>query len=825
MNIGANNDENFEYDTNHASSSVTGPAAAAANAGQAAPSAAMTASVKTFAAGTTRKVEIDKYTGSVTAINAHKWLSIFESGMKLMGVDDDATKLLYVRLYLTETAGDWFHELDKASKARSNQALELLHAKYRYGPVPEAERKSIEQTYIADELKSFEAFKKAFITRFARDTNNAKWELALKTTSIRNYSSVTECVQALEQIWVQMYPPRDEKTKKEDLIWSFAQAPEYVEAVFKKGATTYLEAYEVMLRLEQGKRFAAAIGEAQGRTPQSYGRRSYAYGNGSNYQQRGNRYSDSPRPAGRGNVNAIESGPAHVRESGSQFVTEQQLCSHTARIRDSLSQEIQELKSLITANMNSSGIRSNDPPSRRADRDSASGAQRTCYRCNRPGHIAADCPDRGPTRSGDRDRRQGKRDDRAGNNRPRRPNANSVDAAEDEHEFHNETDHEHPDQHYDHTREQRDLDDDYYPSDDEQKGPFIQVINIEYRDADGPAGINSVARLSSKSRSGADNGTQTKTVPLWVNAVLPGQVTARAIIDTGAALTLLSSRVFERLPDNLRLELQPAQERFCLTAANGQPLPQKGVIDLPLATDGVQLKPLSFIVTDNLANDVLIGNDHLSQANLFGSINVPRGTIEYLGNGRSEIIHAKCEASTALKESREPTRPKQGQPLKVGTSPRPPTKKQPKARMTKANPNHAIGSVRILKSVTVPPRGEVTVPAAETKLRGIGHFRDSYVKPRQQRLGSKYKHPVIVAERYPGFKANVKIVHSLCDVSDKLLDGSLGIPLVLANSTNQAITLRANTKVAMAEAVDQDQLGSVNSIFPSDRTDPSLSSH
>jgi hypothetical protein len=116
----------------------------------------------------------------------------------------------------------------------------------------------------------------------------------------------------------------------------------------------------------------------------------------------------------------------------------------------------------------------------------------------------------------------------------------------------------------------------------------------------------------------------------------------------------------------------------------------------------------------------------------------------------------------------------------------------------------------------------VTIPARSTKVRGVGHFRDSYVVPRKQNLGQTYMDPNLLADKYQGFKGPVRVVNSISEVSEAFLSGQIGVPLHLVNPTNQPVTLRRGTRIAMVEAYDQSRFkeveaGSVQSLFPTNK--------
>ena len=427
----------------------------------------------------------------------------------------------------------------------------------------------------------------------------------------------------------------------------------------------------------------------------------------------------------------------------------------------------------------------------------------TCYRCRRQGHIASECPER-PV-----DGRGGNRNSSNANSN-RRAGTNAITSGDARDEFPEVTNTNDPDYYPSgEENEENERDDDY---DSEFK--YSSVVNVEFCSM---AGINVIENKSTQEPPNSKSSVSRRNVeekstrpirytitaggvsnPLWATAKLAGIEKVKAIFDTGSGITLLSWSVFKRLPEYIRTLLEPADYQFDLSSATGTPMNQKGFVALSLSVGMVEIKPIWFGVIENLANDLLIGNDVLSQKELFGGISVGNQEIEYFGNGIKEIIQVSSSKKTPGPEKKDSSERKSGRRLK------------------ETNPHHVIGSVRLINSLSIPARSEIVIPAKETKVKGIGHFRDSYVFPRQAKLGEKFKLPILLVEKHPALKGAVSVINSVNGVTDELLKGETGVSLHLSNMTNNPIRLRSGTKVAVIEAADERESATVNSIFPSE---------
>lgn len=724
------------------------------------------------------KVQAPTFSGDVDE-DAEGWLVSLRSAAHLNGISESSTNFIdYFRLALTGVAARWFYSL---SPDYDQDRQTMTSIARRTNPGQELTAEQLQQIDLQARppvLRDFTILRERFLERFAPAISTNAAELRLMSINISEFKSVSKLYQEMELLWCKCKPAPPEQVKIKEFIKAMVPWQGYATTITQQNPKTVIQAYHIAFARENGEALESGANRSMRST--SYSRPNYRSNSGRDYSNYNSGSSSASRSSSTGGYRSSSVNTVDQED----FVTRREFTLSMNRVRDEIGGLSLKLDQLLQAQSTDSS---------RGDGSVSRSTSRKCYSCGKLGHIANECPN---PRNNDSNR------NRANDRRDRRGNSNAVDH---DNQSGDERESIHDDQ-----------DQDYYPSDhDDDERHSVQVINVAVEPpAESPKseGINTVSNRSSaaqpKSETKAPRSTHPVCGPLLAQGLLADEVEVDAIVDTGAGLTLMASKVFERLPEKVRSRLEPAEKGCYLTGATGHPLTKRGVIQLPLEIDGVKMDRLRFIVIDNLTNDILVGNDHLSNGDLFGNINAAKGTVQYVGNGKSQVFRAQTlSASTRKRRQVEKE------------------SKAPERKMKPENPNHVIGSVRLLKNAIIPPRSELTIPAAETKVRGVGHFRDFYIKPRQTRLGAKYKHPIIVVERYPSLKASIKIVHSICDVSDQMLDGTTGIPVQLANPTNQPITLRKGTRVAMAEAVDQAQVGSTNSVFPTGHTDPVHSSH
>lgn len=761
--------------------------------------------------------------------DAHAWLPSFTSAMMLNGINENNPVIFdYFRLAMSGVAQSWFMSLSPNYDSDRATMMEIARRNNSGQAISEERMRQIEIEARPMVLRDFALLRSAFLERFAPDIRVQAAQIQLMALNIRQFESVTELYEKMERLWSKCKPAPAESVKIEKFYNAIKYKPGYVTEIMSKKPVTVAQAFLIALAREAGEAMEAGLNGVPSYPNRGRDRDERVRNNPTRDRDRGyNNYYGSQARNSSGfrssSVNAV---------GQDEFITRQEFSLAMNRVRDemgSLTTKVDRMVSLLE-NRDRPGPRSAMAPS------DSRGRERTCFVCNKTGHFANECPN-------NPDRNRGGRRGNDRRDRDRRGNSNAIGHGTGDDERTDDVD----DQDFERkSAQEEERDEEYYPSDHDIEEKYEHdVINVTVNTAIEDVNVGG-AQTSSSSHNGINavssarvqrppanldpESAEPVSKPLSAKTKLAGAVDANAVIDTGAGLTLMASRVFDKLPEAARGRLVPAGKRFRLTAANGQSLSKRGIVQLPLEFDEVKIKPLRFIVIDNLANDILIGNDHLRNPKLFGDINVARGTVQYLGNATPQVLQAQALAvATSTTSTSKPAAVKaQTGAAADGSSSAPmraSSDRKPRHKPRETNPEHAIGSVRLLKNVVIAPRSEITIPAAETKVRGVGHFRDSYVQPRRARFGSKYQHPVIVLDKHPALKASVRVVHTLCDVTDQLLDGSAGVPLHLANPTNQPITLRRNTRVAVAEALDRKQIGATNSVFPSERIDPVHSSH
>ena len=768
------------------------------------------------AARATSKVQVPTFKGSDSE-DALMWLSSFKSAMSLNGISERNPHIFdHFRLALSDAALRWLSE--HTSKYEDNRQVLRQMVYNNLGlssdsPLPVEELNRIEEQAKPAILKDFEKLKEEFIKRFAPKIRSSTAQIRLMKIQANQFNSITELYEELEHQWGMCQPPRHENLKMDDLLRALAYKVGYVAAVMERGPKSVTDAYQIALAREQGE--ALEYGLRQNyrmnsnpvqRAPQQslqygYANRERPYRNASNNYNESNLRSTSTmrfnsNRSGVPNVNAIGDSDGNQ----SQYVSQQEFMLAMNRIRDSINvigTKLNEIQRHMT-NPSSSG-------------QSRSRSTIECYNCGKSGHYSSECPEPRKNRSSNQVQRNGRQNDRRN-----KSTMNQIDAGLDDV---SQAGTEHENYFQDNSEVK---DEDYYPSeeyDQEDKNDHqsdMFVINVSYEESgetQTTRGVNSVTKsLKKLNSSRTEKVSQTKnknhelklqTSPMWTKGILPGGINVKAILDTGAGPTVMSSRIFEKLPQAVRENLNPPHKSISLSAANGQSLSQRGVITVPLELAvGIKLKPLSFIVSDQLSNDIIIGNDHLGQKELFGGIHAAKGQVEYLGNGIKEVIKVSIEPETLPSISSKARETKDVKEREVKSEGRAVNKKNDHNLKRDTN-RRTIGSVRVLEKIVIQPRTELMIPGEITRAKGVGHFRDHYVAPRKQKLGSSYTEPVLLIDRNQTFKSPVRVINSISSISEELLSGQTGVPVHLSNRTDQPVTLRPGTRIAVIQAIEQ----------------------
>jgi hypothetical protein len=247
-------------------------------------------------------------------------------------------------------------------------------------------------------------------------------------------------------------------------------------------------------------------------------------------------------------------------------------------------------------------------------------------------------------------------------------------------------------------------------------------------------------------------------------------------------------------------------------AAVGSELQKVGMIDLHLCVASITLRPMTFIVVRNLSNEVILGNDELSKAHMFGGLNVARKTLEYLGNGTQQVIPlennkmSRVGTVTGTKGSAGTMKPKG--PIGIGA----PISKSNRSGTT-ATGNSKVPTVRQLKDAKNPLKfmdvgavmtiGEHTIgPHAELLLNSTSSMRIPSMKQFQSTVGDKASSAIFVTTVHPNFRRlPVGVANTVTDSSNAILRGRKGVHLHLVNRTDRPVKIKHNTLIAHVEAM------------------------
>jgi hypothetical protein len=351
-----------------------------------------------------------------------------------------------------------------------------------------------------------------------------------------------------------------------------------------------------------------------------------------------------------------------------------------------------------------------------------------CFNCQALGHYSSNCP---KPSTGSKDN---KFKPRSNNYKPGRSNTNTVQAGSDSEQ-----------------------DSDYYNSEDENNSD------------DNNSNVNPVvaSKLAVASATAEGKLQNNQASPMITEAEICG-VGTNVIIDTGAAQSLISSKLVNKLPAEFKNKVKPISDGLQLHCATGSTLEQIGTIKLPVKLAGIEVGELKLKIIKNLNSDTLIGNDILRSK--FGNVNAADNTVEFRGKGKSK--------STTIRL------------------------KKPKP---KNNKDQLVGSLYLTTKHRIPPNSQYVT--ANTRITGLGNFRDNYVSQLKER--KHYQAPVLIIEarEQPGdLGKSIKVEPSVAVADDELLNHERNMPIILFNRSNRPIVLDAGTRIGRVEAVHNSQV-------------------
>ena len=148
--------------------------------------------------------------------------------------------------------------------------------------------------------------------------------------------------------------------------------------------------------------------------------------------------------------------------------------------------------------------------------------------------------------------------------------------------------------------------------------------------------------VSTASVYAAVDHSSSGATPLYCQASVEGVETEDAVMDSGSGITLISGRLFSRLPDAVQCSIGSPSRSIQVKSANESPLTVKGEVFLDVVLGGeVPLqKHLPVLVIDGLAADVIVGNDQLQH---FEGVSIKYNNIQYV-HPHSGKVACLCHA-------------------------------------------------------------------------------------------------------------------------------------------------------------------------------------
>lgn len=655
-----------------------------------------------------KAIDYEKFDGGVTS-DPLQFINHTESVFKLRKIKDDEEKCVIFSLLMKpqSPASHWFNRLAGSYNGALNKASVQLDGF--------AEQKSQVATSIKwDQLKA------EFVKRWVRD-NDQQVRVRLNQLYMSPNQNVEEFAEEFQAVTNQIRnPPMGDRELLDAFITRLT--PDLVSTVRMNMPQTFEKAYELAVIAEGNQSIIAA---SQG----NYGPRSFRRANGAKGIA----------------VNAV---------SESKSVAGLDIDQFTELIKKAVREEVETVKTRMDKLEKDFGSFKSyaskaymKKPYQNATGSSGAPANLTCFRCNKPGHYAAQCPqgnarspnDTSKTSTGGNYNRFNKGLAAAKVHFVDKVNADEFEADE--------------------------ADSNYLPSDVEEESNSNPILVVEPKVTSET--VN--ATTSAKAESGS------KASPL-MSEVKVGNVDTNAIVDTGSAKSLISSKLFNELSERWQSQLIPLKEiDVNLKSATGNELKRLGTIKLPVAFGSQSVGKLEFVVIENLHSKVIIGMDMLMER--FGPLDIKEQELVYLCSDKSKS------------------------PVKIKL--KPPRKK-----------DLYVGSIYLSKRVVIPPSSEVEIGAiVDTHIKGLGHFRDTVVASMKKDNHANYKELIlcVVADDKTAqtLKPGLKLMPSVSVATDAVLNIKQSVPVRIINKTKQPIVIRANTRLGKVEALDQSQIQSL----------------
>ena len=129
--------------------------------------------------------------------------------------------------------------------------------------------------------------------------------------------------------------------------------------------------------------------------------------------------------------------------------------------------------------------------------------------------------------------------------------------------------------------------------------------------------------------------THVGSTPLYCPASVHDIRTEDAVVDSGSGVTLISGKLFGKLPAEIQSNIRPPRHSIQVKAANETPMVMKGEIVLDVLLGGtLALQRTPILVVDGLAADIIVGNDQLEH---FEHVSTKYNHIQYVHPKTGEL--------------------------------------------------------------------------------------------------------------------------------------------------------------------------------------------
>ena len=127
------------------------------------------------------------------------------------------------------------------------------------------------------------------------------------------------------------------------------------------------------------------------------------------------------------------------------------------------------------------------------------------------------------------------------------------------------------------------------------------------------------------------------STPLYCTVTVHGVETADGVMDSGSGVTLISGRLFDQLPVEVRSRLSQPAHSIQVKSASESILVVRGELVLDMVLQGkLELNKPAVLVIDGLAADVIVGNDQLQHLE---GLSAKYNTVQYWDNMTGQLVN------------------------------------------------------------------------------------------------------------------------------------------------------------------------------------------